>query len=56
MKENILNLFSGNILKNKIMVKIWDEQKQKWHFEIIDIRKEEANAIISYEELIKKIK
>jgi len=52
MKENIINLFTGNILKNKVMVKMWDEQKQKWYFEIIDVKKEEANAIISYTELI----
>lgn len=53
MKENLLNLFTGNILKNKVMVKMWDDQKQKWYFEIIDVRKEESNAIISYSELIK---
>lgn len=53
MKENFINLFSGNILKNKVMIKMWDEQKQKWYFEIVDIKKEEANAVISYSELIK---
>ena len=54
MKENIINLFTSNILKNKIMVKMWDEQKQKWYFEIIDVKKEEANAIISYKELLNR--
>ncbi len=53
MKENLINLFTGNILKNKVMVKMWDEQKQKWYFEIIDVKKEEANAVISYSELMK---
>lgn len=53
MKENIINFFNSNILKNKVMVKIWDEKKQKWYFEIIDVKKEEANAIISYSELLK---
>lgn len=53
MKENIINLFNSNILKNKVMVKIWDEKNQKWYFEIIDVKKEEANAIISYSELLK---
>jgi len=52
MKENIINLFAGNILKNKVMVKMWDERKQKWYFEIIDVKKQEANSIISYKELI----
>ena len=53
MKETLINLFNGNILKNKVMVKMWDEQQQKWYFEIVDIKKEEANAVISYSELIK---
>ena len=29
MKENLINIFTGNILKNKVMVKMWDEKKQK---------------------------
>lgn len=53
MKENIINLFNENILKNRVMVKIWNERKQKWDFKIIDVRKEEADAVISYSELIK---
>jgi len=54
MKESILRLFGGATLNNKVMVKMWDEQRNKWYFEIIDVKKQEKNAIISYEELIKK--
>lgn len=56
MKESILRLFGGATLNNKVMVKMWDEQRNKWYFEIIDVKKQEKNAIISYEELIKKQK
>ena len=54
MKESILRLFGGSTLNNKVMVKMWDEERNKWYFEIIDVKKQEKNAIISYEELIKK--
>ncbi|MBQ7140136.1 MAG: hypothetical protein IJO32_01375 [Bacilli bacterium] len=54
MKENILKLFGGATLNNKVMVKMWDEERNKWYFEIIDVKKQEKNAIISYEELIKR--
>ena len=53
MKENIINFFNNNILKSKVMVKMWDKKQQKWYFEIIDVKKEESRAIISYEELVK---
>lgn len=53
MKENIINLFAENLLKDKVMIKMWDQEKQKWYFEIVDVKKEEANAVISYSELIK---
>lgn len=53
MKENVINFFSNNILKDKVMIKMWDKEKQKWYFEIIDVKKEESRAIISYEELVK---
>lgn len=54
MKESILRLFGGATLNNKVMVKMWDEERNKWYFEIIDVKKQEKNAIISYEELIKR--
>lgn len=54
MKENLINFFNGNALKNRVMIKLWDDQKKKWYFKIIDVKKEESNAIISYEELIKR--
>lgn len=53
MKESALNLFGGNILRNKVMIKLWDEKRKKWYFKIIDVRKEEKTAIISYSELLK---
>lgn len=56
MKENVLRFFNGNILRNKIMVKLWDDKKQKWYFEVINVKKEEANAIISYDELLNRSK
>ena len=56
MKENLINFFDSNVLKNRVMVKLWDEHKKKWYFKIIDVKKEEKNAIISYNELLKKIK
>lgn len=55
MRENVLNFFNGNILKNRIMVKLWDDQKQKWYFEVINVKKQEANAVISYNELLQRI-
>lgn len=56
MKENIINFFTNDALKNRVMVKLWDEQRKKWYFKIIDVKKEEKNSIISYKELINKIK
>lgn len=56
MKENVLRLFDNNILNNKVLVKLWDSNKNKWHFEVIDVKKQEENAIISYEELLNKKK
>jgi len=53
MKESALNLFGGNILRNKVMIKLWDEKRKKWYFKIVDVRKEEKSAIISYNELLK---
>lgn len=53
MKESALNLFGGNILRNKVMIKLWDEKRKKWYFKIIDVKKEEKTAIISYSELLK---
>ena len=55
MKENIINFFNNNSLKNRVMVKLWDEDKKKWYFKIIDVKQEEKNSIISYNELIKKL-
>ena len=53
MKESALNLFGGNILRNKVMIKLWDEKRKKWYFKIVDVKKEEKTAIISYSELLK---
>ena len=53
MRESALNLFGGNILRNKVMIKLWDEKRKKWYFKIVDVRKEEKSAIISYDELLK---
>ena len=53
MKECALNLFGGNILRNKVMIKLWDEKRKKWYFKIVDVRKEEKYAIISYDELLR---
>ena len=53
MKESALNLFGGNILRNKVMIKLWDEKRKKWYFKIVDVKKEEKSAIISYGELLK---
>jgi len=53
MKESALNLFGGNILRNKVMIKLWDEKRKKWYFKIVDVKKEEKSAIISYNELLK---
>lgn len=53
MKESALNLFCGNILRNKVMIKLWDDKRKKWYFKIVDVRKEEKSAIISYDELLK---
>ncbi len=51
MKQEILN---DNILNKKVLVKLWDNVKSKWYFKVIDVKKEEKNAIISYNELIKR--
>lgn len=53
MRESALNLFGGNILRNKVMIKLWDEKRKKWYFKIVDVKKEEKTAIISYSELLK---
>ena len=53
MKESALNLFAGNMLRNKVMIKLWDDKRKKWYFKIVDVRKEEKLAIISYDELLK---
>ena len=54
MKENIINFLSNNTLKNRVMVKLWDDDKKKWYFKVIDVKKEEKSAIISYDELLKR--
>lgn len=54
MKESVLRFFDNNILSNKVLVKLWDTNKNKWYFEIIDVKKEEENAVISYNELLNK--
>ena len=53
MRESALNLFGGNILRNKVMIKLWDEKRKRWYFKIVDVKKEEKTAIISYSELLK---
>ena len=40
MKESALNLFGGNILRNKVMIKLWDEKRKKWYFKIVDVKKD----------------
>lgn len=54
MKENIIRLFDNNILGNRILVKLWDNDKNKWYFETIDVVKEENDAIINYKELLNR--
>ncbi len=54
MKEKIMNFFNHGNLENKALVKLWDEKNSKWYFEIVDIKKQEREAIISYNELVSK--
>ena len=54
MKEKIMNFFNHGNLGNKALVKLWDEKNSKWYFEIVDIKKQEREAIISYNELVSK--
>ena len=54
MKEGIIKMFGNSLLNNKVLVKLWDNEKNKWYFEIIDVKKQEKEAVISYNELLSK--
>lgn len=54
MRENIIKLFNKTALTNKALIKLWDEKNSKWYFEVVDVKKQEKEAIISYTELINK--
>lgn len=54
MKKNIMKIFGKNNLKNKVLIKLWDDKNDKWYFEIVDIKEQERDAIISYSELVSK--
>ena len=49
-----MRLFDNNIISNRLLVKLWDTNKNKWYFEVIDVVQEENEAIISYNELLNK--
>lgn len=49
-----MKIFGKNNLKNKVLIKLWDDKNDKWYFEIVDIKEQERDAIISYSELVSK--